>query len=122
MKIAMPVESKSMDNNVYQSFGRSPYFLIYDLQSKESVYVDNSAATSQGGAGIKAAQTIVDSGANVLITPRCGENAADVIKSANIKIYKSVVGSINENIKALEEERLSILQDIHAGFHHHGGR
>lgn len=122
MKIAMPVENKSMENNVYQSFGRAPYFLIYDLHSKESIYVDNNAAASQGGAGIKAAQIIVDSGAKVLITPRCGENAADVIKSANIKIYKSVVGSINDNIKSLEEEKLSILQDIHAGFHHHGGR
>lgn len=60
--------------------------MLYDTESKESVFLDNSAAASQGGAGIKAAQIIVDNKVSVLVTPRSGENAAEVIKSANIKI------------------------------------
>ena len=70
MKIAIPVDEKSLDSNVCVSFGRTPYFLIYDVDTKESVFLDNSAAASTGGAGIKAAQTIVDNNANVLLTPR----------------------------------------------------
>jgi len=81
MKIAIPVEDKSIQNNVSLSFGRSPYFLIYDSETKESTYLDNSAAANTGGAGIKAAQIIVDSNVNILITPRCGQNASDVLKS-----------------------------------------
>lgn len=36
MKIAMPVDDKFMEMSVCQSFGRTPYFLIYDTESKES--------------------------------------------------------------------------------------
>ena len=122
MKIAIPVEDKSMETNVCQSFGRTPYFLIYDTGSKDGYFLDNSAAASQGGAGIKAAQTIVDNNVNALLTPRCGENAAEVIKAANIKIYKTVNDSIMDNIDAFNNGNLSVLADIHAGFHNHGGR
>lgn len=122
MKIAMPVDDKFMETSVCQSFGRAPYFLIYDTESKESVFLDNSAAASQGGAGIKAAQTIVDNNVRALLTPRCGENAAEVIKAANIKLYKTINDSIKDNIDALNEGKLSLLVDIHAGFHGHGGK
>ena len=122
MKIAIPVEDKSLESNVCISFGRTPYFLIYDTDTQESSFLDNSAAASQGGAGIKAAQAIVDAGAMILITPRCGENAADVLSAAEIKIYKSVSNSIQNTISAFVEGKLNLLQDIHAGFHNHGNK
>lgn len=122
MKIAIPVDKKSMETSVCQSFGRTPYFLIYDTNSKEDIYIDNSAAASHGGAGIKAAQTIVDNNVIAVLTPRCGENAAEVLNAANIKIYKTINSSIKENIIALNDGKLSLLSDIHAGFHNHGDK
>ena len=121
MKIAIPVDEKSLDSNVCVSFGRTPYFLIYDVDTKESVFLDNSAAASTGGAGIKAEQTIVDNKANVLLTPRCGENAAEVLKSADIEIFKTTSASVKDNIDAFIDGKLSLLDEIHAGFHGHGG-
>jgi len=120
MKIVMPVEEQSVDSNICQSFGRTPYFLIYDMATNESIYVDNSAIATQGGAGIKAAQIIVDHKAKGLITPRCGEKAAAVIKAANIDMYKAIEGSVLENINAFKVGKLSYLEDIHPGFHDHG--
>ncbi|MCC8140150.1 MAG: 4Fe-4S binding protein [Lachnospiraceae bacterium] len=67
---------------------RAPYFLFQD-DGKESI-VENPAAQAQGGAGIQAAQFLVDNDVNVLITVRRGQNAADVFAAADIKIYKSV--------------------------------
>lgn len=121
MKVAIPVDDKSMSTSVSQSFGRTPYYLIYDTDSKESVFLDNSAIASQGGAGIKAAQTIVDSNIDAIITPQCGENAAEVLRLANIKLYKIINFSVQDNICALNDGKLSILEDIHPGFHGHGG-
>lgn len=121
MKIAMPVDEKTMESSVCISFGRTPYFLIYDTETNRSVFLDNSAATSQGGAGIKAAQTVVDSHAGALLTPRCGENAAEVINAANIKIYKTIKDSIKDNIAAFKDGKLLLLDEIHPGFHGHGG-
>lgn len=122
MKIAMPVDDKSIKTNISQSLGRAPYFLIYDTESKESLFLDNSASASQGGAGIKAAQTIVDNKVAALLTPRCGENAAEVINKANIQMFKVINDSIEDNVKALKDGKLSLLVDIHAGFHNHGGK
>lgn len=117
MKIAIPAEDKSMDKNVYVSFGRAPYFLLYDTKTKECEYLDNNAVLNQGGAGIRAAQVIADNGVKALITPRCGENAEKVLTGAEILIYKSIDGTIKENIEAFNTEKLTLLTDIHPGFH-----
>ena len=117
MKIAIPVDEKSLESNVCVSFGRAPYFLIYDTETKESIFLDNGAAASTGGAGIKAAQTIVDNKVNALLTPRCGENAANVLKSADIKIYKTAGISAKKNIDDFISGKLSLLDEIHPGFH-----
>lgn len=121
MKIAMPVNEKSMEKGVCISFGRAPYFLIYDMETKEANFIENSAANSQGGAGIKAAQLIVDNGVDALITPRCGENAAQVVKIGKIEIYKTINDNIEDNINAFNEGILTPLDEIHSGFHNHGG-
>lgn len=122
MKIAIPVNSKEIKIEVGSSFGRAPYFLIYDVERKESDFIDNKATSSPGGAGVIAAQTIVDSKVDALITPRCGQNAADVLNAGKIKLYKSIDGTIEDNIKAFNDEKLDLLEDIHAGFHNHGDR
>ena len=109
MKIAIPVDEKTLESNVCVSFGRTPYFLIYDVETKESIFIDNSAATSTGGAGIKAAQIIVDNKANALLTPRLGENAADVLKPAEIKIYKTATTSAKNNIDAFIDGKLTFV-------------
>ncbi|SCP98358.1 NifB/NifX family molybdenum-iron cluster-binding protein [Anaerobium acetethylicum] len=121
MKIAIPVNEKSMDTSICISFGRTPYFMIYDTETKESQFLENVAATSQGGAGIAAAQALVDSGAKALLTPRCGENAAQVLTAAGMKIYKTMNDSVSDNINAFVEGKLSVLDEIHSGFHGHGG-
>ena len=120
MKIAIPVDDKSAETKVCMSFGRTPYFLIHDTQTQENIFLDNSAAASQGGAGIKAAQMIIDHKAEVLLTPRCGENAAEVINAAKIKMYRTSGDSLQDNIKFFQEGKLSLLEEIHAGFHNHG--
>lgn len=115
MIIAIPVEEGA--ENLCVSFGRTPYFLIYDTEKAAAVTVKNSAADAQGGAGIQAAQLVVDQGANALITVRCGQNAADVCKAAGVKIYKARGNCAAENLKALEMGTLEELTRFHPGFH-----
>ncbi|MGI6076952.1 MAG: NifB/NifX family molybdenum-iron cluster-binding protein [Fastidiosipilaceae bacterium] len=121
MKIAIPVNEKNMQTDICESFGRAPYYLIYDTEKDEATFIDNSAATSTGGAGIKAAQVIVDSGAKILLTPRCGEKAANVLMAADIKLFKSIPATAQANIDAYLTNKLDPLDEIHAGFHGHGG-
>ena len=106
MKIAIPADEKRIDSTVCQSFGRTPFFVIYETETDDAEFLDNSAASSQGGAGIKAAQTVADSGVSALLTPRCGQNAAEVLTAAGILIFKTENSSITESIAAFEEKRL----------------
>ena len=113
MKIAIPLDENKTD--VCVSFGRAPFFLF--SENGTDTILKNPAAQAQGGAGIQAAQFLVDQGAEVLITVRCGQNAADVFKAAQMKVYKAVSIAAKANITALAEGRLSPLTTFHAGYH-----
>jgi len=119
MKIAMPVDEKKLDSSVCPSFGRAPYFLFYNTVTKENYFLDNEAVASQGGAGIRAAQVIADHGAHALLTPRCGENAENVLSKAEVLIYKTIPGTAQQNIDAFVAEQLVLLKEFHPGFHGH---
>lgn len=120
MKILLPVNEQNIESGVCVSFGRSPYFLLWDTNTNNSTYVENPGASSSGGAGIKAAQAVVDHKSDVLIVPRIGKNASDVIDVAGIKIYKSTQENIIKCIDQMKNGELEILTDIHPGFHNHG--
>lgn len=94
---------------------RAPYFLFQDEDTQ--TIVENPAANAQGGAGIQAAQFLVDNEVNVLITVRCGQNAADVFTAAGMKIYKSAGKTAAEDLTAFAEGRLGELTQFHGGYH-----
>jgi predicted Fe-Mo cluster-binding NifX family protein len=121
MIIAIPVDENSLNTGVCISFGRAPHFMVFDTDTNKGEFYVNSAAESQGGAGVKAAQSIVDFGADVLLTPRCGDNAVEVFKAAGIKMYKTNDGLAMVYIKAFLKGDLSLLTESHPGFHGHGG-
>lgn len=113
MKIAVPLDENRED--VCIVLARAPYFLFRE-DGKDSI-VENPAAQAQGGAGVQAAQFLVDSGVHTLITVRCGQNAADVFQAAGMHIYKSANKAAADDLKALEEGKLDQLTQFHGGFH-----
>jgi len=115
MIVVIPVDDDK--ETLCVSFGRAPYFMFVDSDNEEIAIKENPAADTPGGAGIKAAQFIVDNNADVLITVRCGENAAEVFRAANISIYKAAHGTARENYRFYKGEKLEALTQFHAGFH-----
>ena len=118
-KILVPMDGDSMDSTVCPSFGRAPYFLIYDTSTKHAEFLKNAAADSAGGAGIAAAQGVVDLKVTALLTPRLGKNAGEVIMAGGVLIYETKGPSIKENLDAYEAGALEILTRMHEGFHGH---
>ena len=120
MKIAVPVNENKRDPAVAGIFGRAVWFLIYDKETGEMQILGNDAAKSTGGAGIQAAQTVLDSGARVLLTPQCGENAAKVLLSGGVELFRSQPAlSAMSNIEAFLNGKLEKLLDVHEGYHRH---
>ena len=92
MKIAISAEGKDLTAGVDQRFGRAKGFLIYDTDSDGSVYVDNRQnLESAQGAGIQTARTVIDAGADILITGNVGPKAFTALNAADVKIclYKN---------------------------------
>ena len=112
MKTAIPMDENKID--VCVSFARAPFFLINEDGKNE--LKENPAAEAEGGAGLKAAQFLLDEEIDRIITVRCGENAAKVLKAAEVEIYKSEKVSAEENLHLLEEGKLELLTHFHAGF------
>jgi predicted DNA-binding protein (UPF0251 family)/predicted Fe-Mo cluster-binding NifX family protein len=113
MKIAVPLDENKKD--VCIVLARAPYFLF--REEGKDLIVENPAAQAEGGAGVQAAQFLVDSGVHALITVRCGQNAAEVFQAAGMKIYKSANKAAADDLKALEDGALEELTQFHGGFH-----
>lgn len=88
MKIALSSSGKTLEDNLDLRFGRCKYFLIYDTETEELVTLENQAQYAGGGAGIAAAQQIIDESVEVLITGHLGPNAFDMLIDSGIKAYK----------------------------------
>ncbi len=112
MKIAFPISEKSIDADINDSFGRAPYFLIYDTVLKETRFLDHRAAADLGASGLRAAQVLADNGIRAIITPQCGENAEKVLRYAEVLVYKPIPGSILQNIEAFTDDKLSLLDEF----------
>lgn len=115
MRVLIPLEEEK--KFVCQAFGRAPFFMVRDLESGKDEILENPAKDAEGGAGIKAAQFIVDNNVDAVITMRLGQNSADVFKMAEIDILKAQGCDIEENFKMFSDKTLRPLNNFHAGFH-----
>ncbi len=115
MRVVIPVNEDG--DTPCPSFGRAPLFWVADTERGTVDVLENAAARSEGGAGIRAAQAVVDLKAGALIAPRLGENAANVLKAAGIQLYRPKFGGTQANLGALLAGTLPPLTAIHPGFH-----
>ena len=99
MKIAISASGPNLDAEVDPRFGRCQYFIIAEPETMEFEAINNSSASAAGGAGISAAQSIVDKGVVAVLTGNCGPNAHQVLVSAGIPIITGVSGKIEDVIK-----------------------
>ena len=111
MKIAITTTENSLDAQVELRFGRATAFMIYDTESKTAEMIDNKQNLNAAqGAGIQAAQFVINSGAEALISGHCGPKAFKVLVAGKIKIYAveaQTVASAIENLKQGKLEELS---------------
>lgn len=101
-KIAITSEGPSMTDKVDPRFGRAGGFVVVDLETMASTYIDNGS--SQGlshGAGIQAAENIINAGASVLLTGSVGPKAFSALKGAGVKIGHNLGGmTVAEAVEA----------------------
>lgn len=125
MKIGISSMGKDMDSIVDVRFGRCNYFIIYDTEKDLVKAVVNKGQMSGGGAGIAAAQQIIDEDVNIVITGNMGPNAFNLLKNSNIRVYRCGSIKIESAIQLFKEGKLEELTQAgpaHAGMGIRAGR
>jgi predicted DNA-binding protein (UPF0251 family)/predicted Fe-Mo cluster-binding NifX family protein len=90
-KIAVSAEGPGLDSPVDPRFGRAAGFVVVDLATMQTQYLDNGGSQAMAhGAGIQAARVIAGAGAGVLLTGYVGPKAFAALDAAGIKIGQNL--------------------------------
>lgn len=91
--VAVSSEGPTLEDRVDPRFGRAPGFLIVDIVSMATRYIDNAPSQAMGhGAGIRTAHRIAEAGARVLLTGVVGPKALEALSAAGIRTVQDLEG------------------------------
>ena len=117
MKVAVSATGKNLEAYVDPRFGRCPYFAVVDSETMECEFIENRALMASGGAGIKAAQQVVDAGVEVVISGNIGPNAFATLSAGGVGIYSGADGTIRDAVEKLKNDNLTKSSSANAGAH-----
>ncbi len=107
MEICVTATAGDLNAQVDQRFGRSQYFVFVDSDTMAFEAVPNEAIAAPGGAGIQAAQIVVNKGANMVISGNIGPNAFQVLSTASVNVATGAYGTVKEAVEMHKNGRLS---------------
>lgn len=103
MKVAVSSKGASLTSEVDARFGRAKYFILADTETGDFEPIENSQNLNAAqGAGIQSAQTVVESGAEALISGHCGPKAFRVLKAGEVKIFTNASGTVADALEQLK--------------------
>ena len=125
MKIAVSSQGDTLDAAASPVFGRCPTYLFVEPETMEFEAVPNPAMNQAGGAGIQAAQFVVNQGAGAVLSGNLGPNAYDVLQAAGVPGFLVSEGTVRQAVDAYKAGQLQAMGgpnvSAHAGMRG-GGR
>ena len=125
MKIVVTAEGAGLDAPASRVFGRCQTYVFVETDSMEVENVENPAIDSPSGAGIEAAQFVVEQGAEAVVTGNVGPNAFSVLEASGVPVYLLQGGTVGEVVEAYKEGELAeaggATGPAHAGMGRGGG-
>ena len=124
MKIVVTANSTNLDAPTSPIFGRCPAYLFVDTETMAFEATENPALSAPGGAGIQAAQFVVERGAQAVLTGNVGPNAMNVLQAAGVPLYLISEGTVRQAVEMFRQGQLNAMSGAtvpaHAGMG--GGR
>lgn len=100
MKIAITYDREN--GTVFQHFGRTEYFYLFDSDTKEEKIIDNGGYTHHD-----LAPYLKSLGVDVLICGGIGSHGVEAVKSSNLNLIPGAFGEVKEVIKAYLDGNLA---------------
>jgi predicted Fe-Mo cluster-binding NifX family protein len=107
MKVAITTKGANLGCMIDTRFGRAEHILIVDTKSGVCDTHDNSTTTDAvSGAGVQTGKTIVDLGAEAVITGHVGPKAFQVLQATGVGVYTVAGGTAQDALRAFEAGKL----------------
>jgi len=103
MKLAFSTNGSTAEDDINPRFGRCNNFVIIEDSLDNVSVISNGGAMASGGAGIQAAQTLINSKVDAIVTGNVGPNAYSTLSSAGIKIFTGANGKISQAFENYKE-------------------
>lgn len=113
MRVAVTYEN----GQVFQHFGHTEQFKLYDVENHQIQGVQIVSTNGQGHGVL--AGFLSDLDVNVLICGGIGGGAQTALNQANIKIYGGVSGNADDVVNAYVRGELTYNPDIKCSHHEH---
>lgn len=88
MILFISAQQDNLASPVNPRFGRCPFLVRFDTESNQWEAFANPGASRSGGAGVAAAQFVIDHQANAVLSGDFGPNAAGAFLAANIELRR----------------------------------
>ena len=100
MKVLVCSRGPDLDSDASPVFGRSDFFLLVDSSSFSFESFDNPGRTQESGAGVMAAQFVLDMNPTALIAASIGPKAFNVLSSVSLPCYRAQGRSVREEVES----------------------
>lgn len=109
-KIAVTSDGPTLQDQVDPRFGRAAGFVVVDVDTMQSRYVDNGGSQAMAhGAGIAAAERIASAGASVVLTGFVGPKAFAALNAAGIKVGQDLDGlTVAEAVQRFKDGQVAM--------------
>ncbi len=106
MKIAVSAERQAVDSPLSSRLGRRLFFVIYDSTEDSVQIIPNTYVGQIPGAGINAAQRMLNFSVRVALTSNLGSNVFKILTEKEIKVFKTNSGNSAHAISQYQHNEL----------------
>lgn len=107
MKVVVTANGADLDAPISPIFGRCARYILVDTETMQYETLANPALGAPGGAGIQAAQFVIEHGAQAVLTGNVGPNAYGVFQAAHVPVFLLGNSTVHN---ALEAYKKGLLQ------------
>lgn len=106
MKVVVTSNGIDLEAQTSPVFGRCPTYVFIDTDTMQFGWVENTSIGAQSGAGIQAAQFVIECGAEAVVTGNIGPNAYGIFRASSVPVYLFDGGTVREAVEAYVAGRL----------------
>ena len=122
MRLAVSAQGDTLEAPASPVFGRCPFYVFVDSETMSFEAKPNEAMNMGGGAGIQAAQFVVQQGAQAVLSGNLGPNAYEVLQAAGVPSYLITEGTVRQAVEAFKEGQVQSMAGPNVAAHAGAGK